>query len=506
MAEQKEFKINYDYTEDVDPVKISEKIKMGLGHGTNAVSAIGNCQIEILDYNLLKANDLVETDTNSEFRSIKIEGSSYQKVTEQVNNEFGLGVKGQVKKVSFDSTLSVTTSNAMENTDNYEYGIRILLSKVLGAKVKPCNDLKSYILPNAACDINGKSSSNGTPTNFPTTDVGIKRLFDKYGTHIITKAIFGTKYQYYYMRESTDRSTSVMTQVDCNLSVKYGNDKGGLKNLGINPSNNYGESYTDCQKSAYGIEREYWAGGVASDSITERQASCNFNIPTTIGFIGYVFSSSEVDNGLIPLWEMVDDPQRAMKMEQVYYDYVKEHTPKLKKGRKIIVDVYAKYFKDKNAPTSLFMEDYTGKMRKFTKLDENMTGHISAVTKGYLYFFYALGYSGEGGLLELKFVHEDDPDSSVWILRGDNANEGVKANVSNNVIAIKVAPMKNGEVSVNDNELVTGFGLKISGKVSKVSLGTTPNSHWVANGKEWYHGMCHDEVLCLYTKDTLNEY
>lgn len=506
MAEEKKFVIGYDYTEDVNPEAINNVVRTGIGHGANSVSEIGNIQASILDYDRLKAENLVELEANSKYKSVKFEGSSYKKVTEQVNNEFGLGVSGKVKKVTFDSTLSVSTSNAMESTDNYEYGIRMLVSKVLGATLRPCNNIKSYMYPDAACDINGKTPSSGQPTDFPTTDAGIKKLFDKYGTHLITKGVFGTKYEYYYLRESTEKTTSIMKQVDCNLSVKYGSDKGGLKSLGVEPSNNYGESYTDCQKNSFGIEIEKRAGGAPINDISEWQASCNFNVPQTIAFIGYVFSSTEVDNGLIPLWELVDDPQRAKKMEQVYDVYVKEHTPDLKKGKQIIVDVYGKRFEDKNAPASLFMEDYKGKMRKFTKLDENMMGHVKGSTHGCFYFYYALGYAGESGLLELKFVHEKDPDGSEWIRRGNHANEGVTGCLDNNVLAIKVAPLKNGRVNVSDDKLVSGFGLKIKDKVSKISLGTTTNSHWTENGKDWYKGLVHDEVRCIYTTDKLNEF
>ena len=394
----------------------------------------------------------------------------------------------------------------MEESDNYEYGIRMLLSKVLGASLAGCDNIKSYMLPAAQRDIDGEIPPSGTKPNFPTTDEGIERLFDKYGTHLITKAIFGTKYEYYYLRESTEKSTSIDKQVNCNLSVKYGNDKNGLRNLGINPSNTYEESYTECQKNSFGIEVEKRMGGASTNDISAWQASCNFNVPQTIALVGYVYSASETDDGLIPLWELADDPSRAAKMQQVYDAYVKKHIPEYKQSKQIIVDVYGKHFGDGNAPESFFMSDYKGKMRKFIRLDENIMKHVSGITSGSYYFYYALGYAGNYGLTELKFVHENDPDGSEWIRRGNNAQDGVKGCMDNNVLAIKVAPLKDGKVNVSEDKLVSGFGLKIEKDIRKISLGTTTNFHWVENGKDWYKGLSHKKIHCLYTTDKLNEY
>lgn len=506
MAEEaKKFIIGYDYTEEVNKEAIHEVVKMGFGHGTNAVSEIGNKQAPILDYDRLKDN-FVSIDSYSNFRNIEIEGSSYKAVTEKVNNEFGLGAHGNAKKVTFGNTLKVATNNAMEETDNYEYGIRILYSKVLGASLTSWESIKTYMLPSARRDIDGEIPEGATKPTFPTTDEGIERLFDKYGTHLITKAIFGTKYEYYYLRESTEKTTSIKRQVDCNLSVKYANDKNGLQNLGIEPSNTYENSYTECQKHSLGIEVEKRMGGASISDISQWQASCNFNVPQSIAMIGYVYSSSETDDGLIPLWELVDDPSRAAKMQQVYDAYVKKYTPEYKQSKQIIVDVYAKYFGDGNAPDSLFIADYKDKMRKFIKLDENIFNHLSWVTHGSYYFYYALGYAGKYGLTELKIVHEDDPDGSEWIRRGNSAQDGVSGGVKNRVLAIKVAPLKNGKVDVSDDKLVSGFGLKIEDDIRKISLGTTTAFHWVQNGSDWYKGLCHDKIHCLYTTDKLNEF
>lgn len=507
--EVKEFVIGYDYTENVDPKVINEVIKTGFGHGTNAVGEIGNKQTAILDYDLLKAANLVNIDTYSNFRNIEIEGSSYKTVTEKVNNELGIGAGGNAQKVTFVNALKFVSHEAKVESDNYEYGIRMLLSKVLGASLVGRDNIKSYMLLAAQQDINGEIPAGATQPNFPTTDEDIERLFDKYGTHLITKAIFGNRYEYYYLRESTEKSTSIGKQVNCNLSIKYAKDKNGLRNLGINPSDTYEKSYTECQRYSFGTEVERRIGGAPADDISEWQASCDFNVPQTIALIGYVYSASETDDGLIPLWELVDDSSRAAKMQQVYDAYVQKYTPEYKQSKQIIVDVYGKYFDSDRAPESFFMPDYKGTMRKFIKLDENIMKHnidLRPYSHGSYYFYYALGYAGNYGLTELKFVPEKDADSHEWIRRGDDSNEGILTPVKDIVLAIKAAPLKDGKVNVSEDKLVSGFGLKIKDKISKASLGTRFDFNWVQNGNDWYNiGYC-PPIHCLYTTDKLNEF
>lgn len=500
--------IGYDYTENIDPQAINEIIKMGFGHGTNVISDVGNKQAEILDYDLLNAAKLVDVDTFADFRKVNADGSSYTEVTQKINSQMGFEANAKTNKAYFNNAVKTATSSTTQGCDNYDYGIRMMITKVLAANLCPCDDLKRYVKETALHDINGTPNSAGK-INYPTEDAALKRLFNIYGTHVITKAIFGTKYEYYYLRESTEKSTFVSEQRDCNLSTHYQNDVEGLKNLGVSKFNNYGEELSECTKNAFGIEVEKRIGGGSMLDLSEWQASCDFNRPQTIALVGYTFSDTTTDNGLIPIWKLVDDPQRAAKMEQVYDAYVKENTPVLKKGKQIVVDVYGKYYgKGDTVLSSFYMYDYKGKMRKFIQLEENIFDHLHGAKKGSYYFYYALGYAGESGLTGLAFIHEKDVDGSSWIARGENAQKGITGCMDDNVLAINLAPLKNGKVNVNDDQLVSGFGLKIKGKISKISKGTDTNFSWHEHdrSKDWYHGLAHDETLCMYTTNTLNEF
>ena len=507
MEEVKKFVIEYeyDYTEDVNPEKINQVVKNGFGFGTNITNAIGNKQSAILDYDKLQAEGLLEKDTYSDRRSYNIEGKSYTKVTEEVNSAFGLGGNG----TKFEGTLKTSTNNAMQNTDDYEYGIRIFLGKALGVTLKPVTDLSQYVQDKALHDIAGIPVND--KVEYPTNDKGkLKELFRLYGTHIITKAIFGCKYQYFYMRESIGQETSMHTQVDCNLTGKFQRED-GLGDLGVNMGQEYGDSYTSCRNS--GSKKEYteWIGGGSVETFESWESGMDFLEPNTIALIGYVMPGSTNDPGLVPIWKIVSDTTRAKKLEEAYNEYLEENTPQVRKSKKVIVDVFGRHFgKNENAPLTISEPDYKGTMRKFKRLDEEVMRHVKGSKKGSFYYYYATAYSTAGGLSEIRFDNKNDTYDSPWQKRGNNANEGVTGCLDDNVVWIKpVNPVEYGEMDDKaknnyENNLVSGFGVDVEGN-KRVSEGATTDMNWTTGGCDWYKGLVHDKVHCIYTKDNLKE-
>lgn len=508
--EEKKFIIGYDYTEDVNQEMVSEVIKMGLGHGTDSTLDIGNKQEAILDYDLLYSQNLIDTDTYSKYKSINITASNYQKVTEEVNKAFSIGVNGKAKKVTFGNTVKVSTNNKMSNTDNYEYGVRILVSKILGANIVADADIKKFILPAAFNAINGNSTDGAIA--YPSTPEGFEKLFSKYGTHIITKAIFGTKYEYYFLRETFESTHKMTDQVDYNLGLKYGDDEEGLKSLGVKTGMSNKEEYESCLKNSTNFEVENRQGGANISDVSNWQASCNFNQPYTIALIGYVYPDDAREDGLIPLWDLVSDPVRADKMKKAYDKYVADNTTVFKKDKIVIADVIGKYYKDGNAPTDFLGLDYNNVTRKYFRLETNLFDYVTASKKGKFYMYYALGFASQGGLSEIKF---DDKSANYWSKnekesfwkwkkRGEHANQGVTGVLNDNCIFVKEARKEdypNEDARLND--MVTGFGIE-GNHIKTLFHKAQGNQKWTKSGKKWYAGgLVHKDVFCLVSKDPI---
>ncbi|WP_195594732.1 MAC/perforin domain-containing protein [Bacteroides fragilis] len=493
-----EFKIEYDYTENADPAKIKEVVKAGFGYGTNITNTIGNKQTAILDFEKIDQEKLIELDTFSKRTTIDREGSSYAEATEKINNEFGFSVnKGEV----FGNTLRCATNNMMGNSDNYEYGIRGFLGKVLSANLKPVNNLRPYVLERVLKDIDG-IAVNGK-VSYPTDENSLKRLFDAYGTHVITKAIFGCSYLYYYLRESINQETSLHTQVDCNISGKFPSSKEGLGDLGINTNEQYSETYNSCSESKQLMEKVITnGGGNLSGSFAEWEAGLDFMYPNTIAMIGYIWKDDSSTTGLVPLWELVENQDRANQMKKAYEVYVKEHCQSVTKSKVVIVDVVGKHFgKGENAPDTLIMADYDGKNRKFRKISEEIMQHVKGSKKGSFYFYYTTDFSTNGGLTEIKFGNQKDSYESPWKKRGNNANEGVTGCLDDNIVLIKPADRSNyPSTEAYENDLIAGFGVNTKG-VKCISDNSDVNFNWVTGGCDWYKGLVHDEIRCIYTKE-----
>lgn len=501
----------------VNPQDTELVIKTGFGHGCDITGELGsnNCLAAILDYELLKQSGYINVDDTPDSMVTDISGDTYEKTTQNINNTFGLGATlTQAGSTPFQGNLSVVTKNSMKNEDTYEYGIKMFINKQFSLSLNPQvkASWKDFMLKDVWNNING-IATNGSPL-YPNNPADLKRLFLDYGTHLITKAFYGAKYEYYMLREVSFWESDITTQVNMDLHFKFPVSKDG-KVLELNPSEKFSQQDTECYKNTDKIVKERRIGGDTSiTGLSEWQASCSFANPRSMAMLGYVYSpsgSSNEDCGLIPLWEFVEDPSRQKMMKEALDAFIKERTFQTVPYKKVITDVVGRWFdKGQNAPDYYYAIDNTGSKevnRKYFKLDENIFNHVTASKKGSFYFYYAMGHAHTEGLVGVKFVDKSKVDNSEWIRRGNHANEGVTGILDDNVVAIKKAPLSNGEVVAKDSELISGFGVKISGKNYKISKGTTSSFNWTENGNSWYNGgLIHDNVKCITTVDKQNEF
>lgn len=261
---------------------------------------------------------------------------------------------------------------------------------------------------------------------------------------------------------------------------------------------------TECYKNSSKEEIERRIGGnVNIVDMNEWFNSCTPDNPDSCALLGYSLCPGGTDNGgLVALYDLFDesDPRRKA-MQDALVKYVESHGIILTSSELVVIDAFGRHFGDGKAPAYLY-EDYNGKKLKYYRIDEEISKHVKGVTKGKFHFYYSLGHLVDNAVVDMKFANSGDIDGD-WKTRGNHANTGVSGDVKNRYLCIKTKNVKNG---VPRSEFVTGFGVKVDGKVKSISKYTETSYTWKQNGDNWYKGLVHDDVYCIYTKDKLKDF
>lgn len=491
------------------PIQKNAVAKKAIGHGCDITEKIDSLSTvePVLDFSKLELDQAVTISGNPTSQLVELTGSSYSETNRNVNSTFGASFGlGQ-----FKNSLSITTNNSMQNKDTYEYGVKILVNKLIEAHIKPAAKavLKNYLLPDAFAHIAGIPDSKNNIL-YPTGDqVSLKKLFRDYGTHIVTKGIFGCKYEYYMLREKNEWASNMMKQINHSMGSTLSYEDKNL--LHTDRTDNYSEEDKECFANSTTIQFERRVGGKTSKpNLEEWQKSCDFNNTDSIAFIGFDFSlqGNTEDSGLVPLWDLVDSKERKDALMAAYEVYLQEKQIPIVSCKRVIADVLARHFENGSAPEYFYEQDKTGGTsvnRRYIRLNENMYSHITASKKGKFYFYYALGYADKEGLTGIEFRRKENTNDADWIRRGNTANTGVVGVVKDYVIAIKKASRdEHGKITTDPASLVTGFGVSI-GNNKYISKGTNSNFAWSGNHGEWYAGagLIHDTVKCITTTQEL---
>lgn len=475
--------------------------KTGLGCGCDITQSIGmgNCKTQILDFDLLKNASGIEADSTRARYKISRTGSDYASMTQEINSclagKFGFNVLGMAFGWNLDSSLNSKT----KQLNIYEYGTTLIINKMYSLNIKPAlySHLKDFVGLLAWNEINATNEADRTDKS------KIKSMYKKYGTHISTKAFYGCYYQYLLYREQNDWESEI------GALLKIGTDaKAPVPDAGMTVNGGYNASITDkdseCYKYSYKEEVERRIGGDMSVcDLNEWLASCKPEDGNTCALLGYALGlTGDNDSGLIPLYDLLDDnDSRKHAMKEALDEYVQENGIALENARMVILDAFGKHCSDGNAPEYLYQEHGSRKLKYF-RLDEEMFRHVRGCTKGKFYFYYSLGHLTGNAVVDMKFDDSSDIDGD-WETRGDHANAGVTGDVKNRYLCVKVRNVGN---NVPETDFLTGFGVKVDGKIKSISKGTTTGFQWNQNGDNWYKGLVHDDVYCISTKDELNKF
>ena len=472
--------------------------KTGLGCGCDITQSIGlgNCKTQILDYELLKNVGGIEVDTNQERHKIIRTGENYEQMTNEINSCLAGSIKLGVPGLSFGWNLSSSLNSKIQTLDIYEYGMGMIVQKMYALNIKPSlySNLKGFVTLKAWNDINATEEADRTNI------AKIKDLYRQYGTHVSTKAFYGCLYQYFLYREQNDWESSIEAQLQIGIEgmakIK-GVDVGLEEHVKVTANDN------ECFMHAYKEEVEKRVGGNVNETdLNAWLESCNPEDENSCVLLGYALGVDSVnDSGLIPLYELLDDNDvRKRAMQDALDEYIQENGITLKTSKMVILDAFGKHYSNGNAPQYLYQER-NGKTLKYFRLDENIFKYVRGCTKGCFHFYYALGHLLDEAVVDMKFDDSGDLDCD-WHTRGDHANAGVTGDVRNRYLCVKYDYSND----VSENDFVTGFGVKVDKTVKSISKGTTTNFNWTQNGDNWYKGLVHDDVYCIYTKDKLKDF
>lgn len=477
--------------------------KTGLGCGCDITQSIGlgNCKTQILDYELLKNVGGVELDPTQALYKISRTGSDYTKMTKEINTtlagRLGFDFLGMAFGWNLENSISVKTNQL----DIYEYGTTMIVNKMYSLNIKPVlyDHLKDFI------GLLTWNEINATDETDRTNKEEMKKLFKKYGTHISTKAFYGSLYQYILYREQNEWESEIEAQLQIGANSKI-----PIPETGMTVNGGYDTAISDkdqeCYKHSYKVETERKIGGNSNiKDLDEWLASCTPENPNSCALLGYSFGvNGDNDSGLIPLYELFsDEDPRKGSMKEALDEYIKENTINLETCPLVITDVYGRYSKSGN-PEVIYNIDGKHEGRMYFRLNDNMFSHVKGSKKGSFYFYYALEHLVDGieAVTDIKF-EDNEYLGGNWDTRGGHSNEGITGCLDNRYVCVK---RKKHTLETNPKDFVTGFGVNVDGRIGAISEYAKEEMSWKthSDSKNWYSaGLVHDNVKCIYTKDEL---
>lgn len=472
---------------------------LGLGNGCDITQTIGegNVKKQILDLELLMKDKGIELDDTPALYKIYRTGNNYAEMTNALNKCLAGEMNFNLPEVAFGRNLYDILLKYEREMDIYEYGACMYVNKLASLTIKSQfhGQLKDYVTETAWSEINATDADNRTDK------AAIKKLFEKYGTHVATKTFYGNMCQYLLARERHEWESDLWNQLEIGVNAKVSLPESDFNVNGKKEFIDISDTDNECFKYSSGYKREMvrMIGGKTDGTFEGWWKSATLDDLSTCTLLGYSLNvEGGEDSGLIPLYELLDDGDaRKNAMKEALNEYVQENKIVLTCPGLVLVDAYGIHFEDGNAPEYLY-HDNTRSLLRYLRLDEEISQHVIGITEGEFYFYYSLGYPYDRAVVDMKFDDSSDLDDG-WMCRGDHANDGVTGDVKNRYLCVKYEYSYN----TSENEFVTGFGVKVDGKIAAISKYSGTNYNWIQNGDLWYKGLIHDDVYCIYTKDRL---
>lgn len=506
--------------------------KMGRGLAIFGDLSSKSIREAVFDIDKLNAgNKIQNAGSGADENSVRITGNDYKYVSEQWSNSLNGSVQANVLfgliPPPFTGSISAMSGSQITTQNYYEYciyslycvpeiGRRKLEDKLYNyTETVTAQYLTKEVVPfmttEAAEIINGESEL------FAKTDY--ESIFRKYGTHVITAADFGGRYDYLYAREDIEYESSVANSGAIGLSGKI--PAGLLKSFKVSVDDTYSSKDSVAYRSSKAIEHSRRIGGNIENSLEEWKASFKDAGLDQLELIKLGFSSDQPGRGALPIFMLCLDTERRGKMKTAWIDYIKKNSTQTKESKKIIADVRIRYVSDDDPVEDYFYDSYNGVKLRYTRLPLNLSQVNSWNPKGENYFYYAHSFTDntEVGITGIDIYNTgSQPDG--WVEAGEPGVDSTTGlggvNYARNKLYVTRRKSNTSEAS-----LITGVkwahyktdGVKENGTVKnnkhKGNYFTTGAGDWNTwsnqSSRTWLKdcGLGHQDMILFSTKEKI---
>lgn len=295
-------------------------ITYGVGYGFNVVTGVGarGIKSQIIKAQLLTEEKQVQKAATS---TTSIDFQTYTGTTvKELSNNFsassefsggGWGIEAEANaKFDMNNYSKDEYQYAMSFVDVTKEQITITLHE---DEWLYWNELDEGCYTRAAYN-----AINGINRKYPSDKEGFKKLFDSYGTHVIRTATLGGRLTIATTINTSDISTEYNLEAFAKMSYSGVVDVSGEVNDTY--KNSFNENSSACQtkisvlggSSSIFSDLSDLVGDGAKNTANAWYESMNEDEST------WTFIGLDDVNDLIPIWELVEDPERAEDMQEYF--------------------------------------------------------------------------------------------------------------------------------------------------------------------------------------------
>ena len=296
-------------------------ISYGVGYGFNVVTGIGPRAIksQIIKAQLLTDENYVQKAATST-TSVNIHTYTGSTVKELSNNFSNTSKISKIKGWGIEAEANSKFNMTHYNKEEYQYAMSFVdvskeqISVTLHEdEWAYWNDLDEGCYTKAAF-----KALNGENRKYTSDDAGFKKLFDTYGTHVIRTATLGGR-----LTIATTINTSNISN-EYNLKAFAKLSYSGIVNLSNEVDDQYKNSFKQnsnaCQTKISALGGSSSIFNDLSDLVGDgaQKAANNWFNSLNDDESTWTFIGLENKDFLIPLWELVENAERAKLMQEYF--------------------------------------------------------------------------------------------------------------------------------------------------------------------------------------------
>lgn len=456
-----------------------------IGKGTRIYGEIGNITFPLMNFDSIRDILIDNEVVVLEGKAIEIYGHTYRETIEKLSTHLGIGGGVDAGKFALQGSISKDEYSEDVTTSDFEYYYGNVDKHMVDLALN-LDDIMSYV---GLLDVSFNNVMNNEGTSeydkYPNDKKGIFALYENYGTHMITKGVFGGNYRYVHARIQNTYSSIVGADASYSAELNFSPfSKDWLSSfIGAvgpscltanvdNSSSFYNKDYFTATK---GLTSTKATGGDAIMDYDAWDKTIVADAPKKWVLVSYKLKSDidSSNSGLIPLSELSAEGSDRRKALEYYLDeYLGEKCPlsDIKPSSLVLVDFMMKTGKNghvKGDPEPFVANDDWGIKRIYYPmmanqkapknhgyaLDTSQNAYVEASDSLDHYWYYAMANRNEGyGVLDITFSNSNSV--SEFTRRGNHADEGITGALDNNYVWLKLSNKEEDQ-----NNFITAVGI-----------------------------------------------